>query len=441
VARPKSTVLGILIVLLLSSTLVSCHQDAQVPVTLNYLGTGLIRPSDLPAAEALSRKFLSQTGLGLRHLHGVEEDTLDQLTLTRKLLEDRSEGPDVLAIDVTWLGVLRDDLIDLKPYLPAETSAIGPGLASSYVVDGKVVAIPLHINGGILAYRADLLREYGYLHPPRTWDELEKMALRIQQGERAKGKKNFWGYLFPGAAVESLTCNALEWQMSQGGGTIIESDRTISVNNPAAIRSWQRARHWIGWISPPSTTDYKEVDVHNTFDSGRAAFARMWGGYSGGLPRKGDQLQLHYAGNYLSIREVGYATLPAGSFASASTLGGSGLGISKYSLHPREDADLIRFLLREQQGSIQEGVTPDLSTQAVAYDVAAPLGSRDNSSGLVNAIMVSRPSGVAARSYDQVTGAYFRAVHAVLTGEKTASESAAQLETDLIKITGFPPAR
>ena len=136
----------------------------------------------------------------------------------------------MLAIDVTWLGVLRDDLIDLKPYLPAETSAIGPGLASSYVVDGKVVAIPLHINGGILAYRADLLREYGYLHPPRTWDELEKMALRIQQGERAKGKKNFWGYLFPGAAVESLTCNALEWQMSQGGGTIIESDRTISVN-------------------------------------------------------------------------------------------------------------------------------------------------------------------------------------------------------------------
>ena len=167
----------------------------------------------------------------------------------------------------------------------------------------------------------------------------------------------------------------------------------------------------------------------------------MWGGYSGGLPGNGEQLQLHYAGNYLSIREVGYATLPAGSFASASTLGGSGLGISKYSLHPREDADLIRFLLREQQGSVQEGVTPDLSTQAVAYDVAAPLGSRDRSSGLVNAIMVSRPSGVAARSYDQVTGAYFSAVHSVLTGEKTASESAAQLETDLIKITGFHPAR
>lgn len=437
--RPKTIVLEILIVLLIPSMLVSCHQDAPAPVTLNYLPTGWIRPSDLAATEALSRKFLREKGLGLRHLHGVEEDTLDQLTLTRKLLEDRSSGPDVLAIDVTWLGVLRDDLIDLKPYLPAETLAIGPGLASSYVIDGKVVAIPLHINGGILAYRSDLLREYGYLHPPRTWDELEKMAVRIQQGERAKGKKNFWGYLWPGAAVESLTCNALEWQMSQGGGTIIESDRTISVNNPAAIRAWQRARHWIGWISPPSTTDYKEVDVHNTFDSGRAAFARVWGGHSGALPGNGDQLQLHYAGNYLSIREVGYATLPAGSFSSASTLGGSGLGISKYSLHPREDADLIRFLLREQQGSIQEGVTPDLSTQAVAYDVAAPLASRDHSSGLVKAVMVSRPSSIAARSYDQVTGAYFRAVHSVLTGERTASESAAQLETDLIQITGFHP--
>ena len=188
-ARPKSTVLGILIVLLLSSTLVSCHQDAQVPVTLNYLGTGLIRPSDLPAAEALSRKFLSQTGLGLRHLHGVEEDTLDQLTLTRKLLEDRSEGPDVLAIDVTWLGVLRDDLIDLKPYLPAETSAIGPGLASSYVVDGKVVAIPLHINGGILAYRADLLRNMVIFIPRGPGMSLKRWRCESSKANEPKAKR------------------------------------------------------------------------------------------------------------------------------------------------------------------------------------------------------------------------------------------------------------
>src|SRR5260370_8373250 len=102
------------------------------------------------------------------------------------------------------------------------------------------------------------------------------MAERIQAGERAKGKKDFWGYVWQGAATEALTCNALEWQFAEGGGRIIENDKTISVNNPAAIRAWQRARHWIGWISPPSVVAYSELDSMNVWDSGGAAFRRTW---------------------------------------------------------------------------------------------------------------------------------------------------------------------
>ena len=74
-----------------------------------------------------------------------------------------------------------------------------------------------------------LLTKYGYRLPPQTWSELEKMAFRIQEGERAAGDQNFWGLVWPGAADECLTCLALEWQASEGGGRIIESNRTISV--------------------------------------------------------------------------------------------------------------------------------------------------------------------------------------------------------------------
>ena len=94
-------------------------------------------------------------------------------------------------------------------------------------------------------YRSDLLAKYGYHIPPQTWSELEKMAFRIQEAERAAGDKTFWGFVWPGAADEYLTCLALEWQASEGGGMIIESNRTISVNNENAIRAWQRAAHWI----------------------------------------------------------------------------------------------------------------------------------------------------------------------------------------------------
>jgi trehalose/maltose transport system substrate-binding protein len=434
-----TTLSRVAIVLLIAAGTVSCHHSAPTPVTLNYLRTGWIRPNELPAIDALQQKFTRETGLGLQHLHGVQEETSDQLTLTRDLLRQGTSGPDVLEIDVTWLGVLQPDLIDLKPYLAAETSSIGPGLASSYIVDGKVVAIPYQNNAGMLVYRADLLREYGYAHPPRTWDELEKMALRIQAGERAKGSKNFWGYVWAGAAAESLTCNALEWQMSDGGGTIIESDRTISVNNPAATRAWQRARHWIGWISPPGTPQYLEADARNVFFSGMAAFIREWGGELPGSSRTGDQLRLLKWGYPAPIGEIGYTTVPAGSFASVGTLGGQGLGVSRYSVHPREDAELIRFLLREHPDeSIENSALPNSLIRAAVYGYESPLDARDHSSSLPKAMVVSRPSGVAGRWYEQVSSAYSKAVHSVLTGERRAPEAAAELEKTLVNITGFP---
>jgi trehalose/maltose transport system substrate-binding protein len=344
-----------------------------------------------------------------------------------------------LQVDVTWVGVLQGDLTDLRPYFAAEMSSMHPDVASSYIVDGKIVAIPYQIQSGLLEYRADLLREYGYDHPPRTWDELERVAARIQTSERAKGKEDFWGYVWPGAPAESLTCNALEWQVAEGGGRIIESDGTISVNNPAAIRAWQRARRWIGWISPPSTVEYREIDATNVFDSGRAVFARDWGAELGGSPTIGAQLRLLHWGHQLPAGKVGYTTLPGGSRASAGTLGGLGLAVSRYSLHPREDAALIRFLLREQIESIEKGTVPNVSTEVVVYDVAPMVNSHNSSenSGPSKAIVVSRPSSVAAGSYEQVTRAYFGTVHSVLTGERRAPEAAAELEKSLVKITGF----
>src|SRR4029077_4761544 len=153
------------------------------------------------------------------------------------------------SIDVIWPGMLAQYFIDLKPYFPNEVPLQFPALAAGYTVDNKLVAMAYRADIGLLYYRTDLLRQYGYREPPRTWDELEIMAARIQAGDSAKGKENFWGFVCEGAVSEALTCNALEWQASEGGGQIIEKDRTISVNNPHAIQAWRRAARWVGSIS------------------------------------------------------------------------------------------------------------------------------------------------------------------------------------------------
>jgi len=59
-------------------------------------------------------------------------------------------------------------------------------------------------------------------------------------------------------------------------------------------------------------------------------------------------------------------------------------------------------------------------------------------------VVVSRPSDVAGKNYEQVTEAYIQAVHSVLTRKQNAPEAAEALEKELIRITGFrkgPPLR
>lgn len=418
-------------IVLLALALGSCRQPGPDPVTLNYFRLGWSEPTALNVAERLSQRFTRETGVQLKNFP-VPETSLDQLDLSRKLLEG-SSGPDVLGIDLIWSGVLEDDLLDLQPYLADELSSLEPRLLPTYIVNGKLVAIPYQVQIGILEYRPDLLREYGYDHPPRTWDELEKMASKIQAGERSKGKKDFWGYVWQGADTEALTCNALEWQIAEGGGRIIEDDRTISVNNPAAIRAWLRAKRWIGWISPPSVVSYRELDSRNVFESGRAAFVRDW---EGTTITPNSQPRLVYWGGPPAVR-TGFSSVPGGPGGRAGALGGSGLAVSRHSAHPQEAIKLVKFLIRARTQLAEEQGSG--ANQLEIYNLPSISGQHSHSEKFAQrqSGTVSRPSSVAGRKYEEVTRAYIDAVRSVLTGERKAPEAAAELEKQLIKITGF----
>jgi trehalose/maltose transport system substrate-binding protein len=423
-----SAVAGASFLLCVLSGLGGCKRPSRQPVTVTVLDPEWSQPDELPAAERESQEITRETGIQVNHLP-VPETSLTQLGLWRKLLGERGPIPDVLAIDVVWPGILGEYLMDLKPYAASELAVESPELVAAYTVNGRVVALPYHAQIGVLAYRTDLLREYGYDHPPKTWDELEKMAAHIQEGERAKGNKNFWGYLWQGAAGEGLTCNALEWQISEGGGQIIEEDKTISVNNPAAIRSWQRAARWVGRISPPGVVAYRELDSLNIWNSGQAAFRRSW---------QSDFRLSHWQKSSLGA-VTGYTSVPGGPGGRVSTLGGTGLGVSRSAAHPLESIAYIRSLVRRDIDSrvVRASVEPPQEPALYALPLELqpyriPSGSDQQRGGIV-----ARPSTVSGQAYEQVTRAYMMAVHSVLTGEKNAPEAAAALEKQLVEITGF----
>jgi len=376
------------------------------------------------------QQFTTETGIRVEFLPAPEA-AVEQLELWRKLLANRSDTPDVYAIDDIWQGVLADDLIDLKPYLsPHDLAAFIPQSLANDIVNDRLVALPYEIGPAMLFYRTDLLRKYGYRSPPATWDELYRMAARIQAGERAKGKKNFWGFVWQGAPSEALTCNALEWQASEGGGQIIEPDRTISVNNPDAIHAWERAARWVGSISPPAVTNYKEWDSFNIWQSGEAAFMRNWPiAY---VVSQSDESAVK--------GQFDLTVLPGGRAGHATNGGPLNYGVSRYARHPREAVMLVLYIcrrdvqLRRAPLMCETPTITDLFNDPAAAE-ANPCFAKEKEA--YEKWVVRRPSGVTGRKYPEVSRAYYEAVHSVLTGSKRGAEVAADLEAKLALITGF----
>jgi trehalose/maltose transport system substrate-binding protein len=420
-------------ILLSASLFFGCSKPAQ-PVTITFFDSDArgVPGDHRMIPDAYLQEFTRETGIRVNDLP-TPEDTGSKLDLAMDLLRSGAPSPDLYGVDTIWTGTMGEYLIDLQPYFASEISSEDRDLIDIYRVQGKVVAMPNQpIGVQVLVYRTDLLARYGYKTPPRTWDELEKMAVRIQAGEREKGKNDFWGFVFAGAIAtdsEQLTMEGLEWQAAEGGGHIIESDGKISVNNANVIRAWERAAHWVGWISPPSVVSYTATDAENKFwISGEAAFllshAIVYEVFAQDKPFR-DQ--------------AGVTSVPAGKSSRVATIGGYALGISRFSAHRAEAVKFIQFLLRKHAEFI--ATHADSSGRKVEYFEVPPVMRevypwwyKPGESG--GSEIVSRPSAVAGSNYEAVSKAYTRALHSVLTRESTAPAAAAALENELVRIIG-----
>ena len=247
------------LITVLAVTLLSGSLQAQV--TLN-VATGTAGLDYWLLQSAVNRFMLHHPDIAVRVLL-TPELTDDRLTLLRNFFEVGSPELDVLQLDVIWMPELAPHLLELSS-LQATAGAIHPRLLEQMTVDDRLVAMPWFSSFGLLYYRSDLLAEHD-LAVPRTWTELTETARTVQAAERAAGNRDFWGFVWQGDDYEGLTVNALEWFASSSGGRLIELDGTISVANGNAARALERARSWIGDISPPAVLSFTEDDAFEQF--------------------------------------------------------------------------------------------------------------------------------------------------------------------------------
>jgi trehalose/maltose transport system substrate-binding protein len=375
-------------------------------------------------------RYTQATGIPVRFLPAPQRkpERTDQYMAW---LKAGAATPDIYQSDITEIGRLAEHMIDLRPYLAAEAREQIPALMAHYEIGGRLVAMPLFTDVTVLLYRTDLLAQAGYSRPPKTWDELETMAARIQQRQRSAGDQDFWGFAWPGRAEDDLLCFALELQATHGAGSIIEPDGEVSVNNPRTEQALLRARRWIGTISPRGVTAYAPADAGNLWFAGHAAFFRTWP-HAYALSQDASS----------PIRgKVGIAPLPSGGAGHFGTLGGWQLSVSRHSAHPREAAELVRLVIgrgEQQARAVQlSGLPPRLDLYEDEEVLRANPYFRDMRDILMRGAVV-RPTAAAGAAYQDVAAAYTSAVHSVLTGKAEPKAALADLEQRLQRLLAAP---
>jgi trehalose/maltose transport system substrate-binding protein len=355
--------------------------------------------------------------------------TTDQFGQYRLWLAAGAADIDLYQTDVIWAPQLADHFLDLTEVAKDLAPTHFPSIIQSQTVNGKLVALPIFTDAPALYYRKDLLEKYG-VAVPKTWAELTVAAQAVQDGERAAGKGDFWGFVWQGNAYEGLTCNALEWIKSFGGGQIVEADGTISVNNPKAAAALDTVKGWVGTISPEGVLAYQEEEARGVWQTGNAAFMRNWP-YAYGLGNGADS----------AVKDLfGVTTLPVGAEGdtSAATLGGWNVAVSKYSKHPDAAISLAMYLAgpeAQKQRAIAESNLPTIVALYDDADIAAaqPIIPQWKDVFL-NA--VPRPSAPTLGKYNEVSSKFWSAVHATLSGDGTAADNLAGLEADLTELKG-----
>ena len=355
----------------------------------------------------------------------------EKLSLYQQLLGSQSSDIDVMLIDIVWPGMLNDHLVDLSEHLPSDaTGGLLPRAGRQQTPStADWWPCPGSPTQGFSTTVRTCSRKHGH-EVPRDLAAADRDPPReIQAAEREAGNDDFWGFQLPGAALtRGLTCNALEWVASHGGGTIVDETGEVTIDNPRAAAALDLAASWIGTISPRGCAQpYRGRDPAEYSSPGNALFLRNWPYVWSLANGEGSEVQ----------GKIGMAPLPHGAEGeSKATLGGWNLAVSRYSEHPALAADLVAFITsREQQKAhaIQMGMNPTIEA---LYEDEEVLASNPSMSELYETLTngVPRPATVTGDAYARVTNAFFNRTHQVLSGELDGASAVQQLGRELERL-------
>lgn len=385
--------------------------------SITYFGGSV--GSDHDTDVALGKAFTKSTGIKVNFDEMNANDSAANIQTLQNLFTQHSTSIDVTRLDVVWPGIFGKFLLPLSKPLAAVAKLESKNILKNDTVGGKLIAMPYQGDFGLLYYRKDLLNKY-HQKVPKTWSQLTSEAKTIQ-GKVRKSNKNFYGFVFQGNSYEGLTCDALEWIASYGGGTFINSKGKVTIDNAKAKAALNLARSWVGKISPSDVTTYGETEVANSFEGGHSAFARNWPYMWSGIPAN---LQ----------GKVGVAPLPHGPGGkSSATVGGWQIGVNKYTSGKVRAASLAwaRYYASvpvEVWRAKYGGIAPTMPSVAAMKSVKKANAALSVAAKTTD---VTRPSTVLGTNYGTGSQYIYQDINSILKGLTSVNSGLSTLQSQL----------
>ncbi|NLJ25557.1 MAG: ABC transporter substrate-binding protein [Firmicutes bacterium] len=336
------------------------------------------------------------------------------------VLAARDSSIDVLSSDIPWVPEFASAgwLLPLDDMFTEQDEYFaGPLLGTTY--QRQVYAVPWFNNAGMLFYRKDLLEEAG-LEPPETFDELVEIAQKLQTPDR-------YGFVFQGMQYEGVVCAWLEmfWGM---GGQMLDPDGKLIADEKIVAESLQ----WLGdlvhkhKITPPAVTTWKEAESQAIFVEGKSVFHRGWPSV------------YTYAQNPATSKIVGKVGIVpmvhAPGEQSAATLGTWNLSISRFSKHPKEAWEVVKFMTSHEAQKIKAIMGGNPPARRSVYTDAEVLEMYPHFQQFYDVFMGALPRPVTPAYPQMSVEAIQPQIAAVLAGTKTGEEAAPAMLKDMQRI-------
>jgi multiple sugar transport system substrate-binding protein len=264
--------------------------------------------------------------------------------------------PDLCQLGNTWVPEFAtlQALTPLQPWVDASSEVAPqdyfPGIWNTNVIDGQLVGIPWYVDTRLLFYRKDLLREAGYDHPPRDWDEWERMNAALKQR------------MGPDRYPVLMPLNEFEPQLSlalQQDDPLLRDDGTRgNFRSPGFRRAlgFYANMYQQGWAPKMS-----ETQISNVWDEFFRGFTAFYLSGPWNIREFNKRQPPSLQG------EWGTAPLPGPDGPGAGIAGGTSLVVFRSSRHKEAAWQLIEFLSRPAMQQRLHAIIGDLPPRRSAW--------------------------------------------------------------------------